>query len=122
MSAADDTAAAEHAAVLEPCSLLSPELASVLNPVVVYAYKASGLPDRPATKQQLDTLCEPVKLKAVWPPLVRPSSLLPRIVMASSILCPQQADMRPVCTLGPMSPRFMFTNTQLWQVASSLWT
>jgi hypothetical protein len=74
MSAADDAAAAEHAAVLEPCSLLSPELASVLNPVVLYAFKASGLPDGPASKQQLETLCEPVKLKAVWPPLVSPTT------------------------------------------------
>jgi hypothetical protein len=73
--AADDAAAAEHAAAPEPCSLLSPELASVLNPVVMYAYKASGLPDGPASKQQLDTLCEPVKLRAAWPPLVSASIL-----------------------------------------------
>lgn len=74
MSTADEAAAvaaaAEQAAPLEPCSLLSPELASVLNPVVLYTYKASCLPDLPASRQQLETLCEPVKLKTMWPPLV----------------------------------------------------
>lgn len=69
MSAADE-AAAEQAAPLEPCSLLSPELASVLNPVVLYTYKASYLPDLPASRQQLETLCQPVKLTTLWPPLV----------------------------------------------------
>lgn len=73
MSAADETAA-EHAAPPEPCSLLSPELAYVLNPVVLYAYKAACLPHGPASRQQLETLCEPVKLKAVWPPMVRASA------------------------------------------------
>lgn len=55
----------------EPCSLLSPELASVLNPLVMYARKVCCLPDAPATMQQLDGLCALVKLRAVWPPLVR---------------------------------------------------
>jgi hypothetical protein len=43
----------------------------VLNPVVLFAQKASCLPDLPASRQQLDTLCENIKLRAVWPPLVR---------------------------------------------------
>ncbi|WIA32397.1 hypothetical protein OEZ86_003226 [Tetradesmus obliquus] len=43
---------------------------SALNPVVLCAYKVKNLPDAPATQQQLDTLCERVKLKAVWPGLV----------------------------------------------------
>jgi hypothetical protein len=68
LSAADE--AAEQAVPPEPCSLLNPELASVLNPVVLFAQKASCLPDLPASRQQLDTLCESIKLRAVWPPLV----------------------------------------------------
>jgi len=62
---------AEPAPPPEPCSLLSPELAARLNPVVLYAHKASGLPDAPATKQQLEGLCERLKLSVHWPPAVR---------------------------------------------------
>lgn len=57
----------------EPCGLLNPELAAVLNPVVIYAYKATHLPDAPASWQQLDSLCDPVSLRAHWPPLVSSS-------------------------------------------------
>lgn len=66
MSAADEAAAAEQPAPPEPCSLLSPVLASVLNPLVLFARKAACLPDLPASLQQLDTLCEGVKLRAVF--------------------------------------------------------
>lgn len=65
-----DAAAAALAVPPEPCSLLTPALAAALNPVVLCAYKVKNLPDAPATQQQLDTLCERVKLKAVWPGLV----------------------------------------------------
>jgi hypothetical protein len=68
-----DEAAAEQATPPEPCTLLSPEQASVFNPLVLHAYKAACLPDAPATRQQLETLCEKVSLKAVWPPLVSDS-------------------------------------------------
>jgi hypothetical protein len=60
----------------EPCSLLTPELAAALNPVVLCAYKVKSLPDAPATQQQLDTMCERVKLMAVWPGLVSTAALV----------------------------------------------
>jgi hypothetical protein len=91
MSTADETAAAaaaEHAAPLEPCSLLSPELASVLNPLVVYTYKASCLPDLPASRQQLETLCEPVTLKTLWPPLVSTAMFSCRSVLLQERMLP----------------------------------
>jgi hypothetical protein len=63
-------AAAALAEPPEPCSLLTPELAAALNPIVLCAYKVKNLPDAPATQQQLDMMCERVKIKAVWPGLV----------------------------------------------------
>jgi hypothetical protein len=63
----DATAAADPP---EPCSLLTPKLAAALNPIVLCADKVKNLPDAPATQQQLDTMCERVKLRAVWPGMV----------------------------------------------------
>lgn len=74
-------------AVLQPCSLLTPEQAAVYNPVVVNVYKAAWLPDAPATQQQLDEQCQPVKLKASWPPLVS-SCKLPRPLLFGHSLTP----------------------------------
>jgi hypothetical protein len=48
--------------------LLTAEQAGLWNPIVVLPYKASNLPDAPATKEQLDKQCAPVKIAAAWYP------------------------------------------------------
>ncbi|WIA12268.1 hypothetical protein OEZ85_012330 [Tetradesmus obliquus] len=57
---------------------------AALNPVVLCAYKVKNLPDAPATQQQLDTLCERVKLKAVWPGLVNSEQAAATVSSCSS--------------------------------------
>ncbi len=60
----------------EPVAILTPALACKLNPIVIQPLKAKRLPDAPATQEQLDGKCRPVKLRVMWPPTVRRQLLM----------------------------------------------
>lgn len=59
----------------DPMKLLTPELASRLNPLIIVPMRANCLPDTPATTSQLDVKCEPVKLRMCWPAQVGTNAL-----------------------------------------------
>ena len=46
-----------------PCGLLTPDLVDLLNPFVFEISQLESLPDRPASTEQLDDLCEPVSVR-----------------------------------------------------------
>jgi hypothetical protein len=54
----------------DPIPLMTPDLALKLNPIVIQAMKAKDLPDAPATRCNLDTKCQPLKLRLSWIPKV----------------------------------------------------
>jgi hypothetical protein len=91
-------AAALAAQPPEPGAFVPPELAAALNPIVISVAKAKRLPDLPATREQLDSRCEPVSLRVCWPPGAPPSE---QRAAAVGPWAPAAAGTRPSGCGGP---------------------
>ena len=52
----------------DPTPILTKDLASKLNPIVILPQRAKRLPDAPSTMQLLANKCSPTTLKINWPP------------------------------------------------------
>ncbi|GAX72591.1 hypothetical protein CEUSTIGMA_g47.t1 [Chlamydomonas eustigma] len=87
-TAGPGTAESELAALValpgEPLPLMTPDLALKLNPIVIQAMKAKHLPDAPATRDNLDNKCEPLKLRLSWIPKASPRELPGQLVSKGS--------------------------------------